>query len=352
MNSWKPRLLRTLLDTLYIARIHRLLGPSTAGVGAILTLHHVRPARTITQFSPNRILDITPEFLEEAIHRIRELGYETVTLDQVRRRLNERDFTSRFVSFTLDDGYLDNHAYAAPIFERLRVPFTVYVTTGMPQGTSVLWWEHLEEIIENNDEIDLTVGDERFRLTTRSTRDKYRAFEAVYWTLRNAPHPVQQSAIEEMLFRYGIEPAALCRRSAMSWRELRELAGSNRATIGVHTANHYALSKLSPEQARLEAEDSRRMLAEQLAVQPSHFCYPYGDHGSAGRREFELMASLGFDTATTTRKGVLFPEHRDHLHALPRISLNGDYQRSRYVDMFLSGAPFALKNRFRRLDVA
>ncbi|MCK5189047.1 MAG: hypothetical protein KAR12_03220 [Methylococcales bacterium] len=81
------------------------------------------------------------------------------------------------------------------------------------------------------------------------------------------------------------------------------------------------------------------------------FAYPYGDKTSAGTREFNIIKELGYDTATTTRKGVLFPEHAQHLQALPRISLNGDYQKNRYIRLFLSGAPFAFLNRFRHIDV-
>ena len=106
------------------------------------------------------------------------------------------------------------------------------------------------------------------------------------------------------------------------------------------------------DQVREEADQSRKILSQQLGEMPKYFAYPYGDAESAGSREFGIMQDLGFTTSTTTRKAELFPEHADHLQALPRISLNGDYQLKRYVDLFLSGAPFAISNKFQRLVTA
>jgi hypothetical protein len=40
------------------------------------------------------------------------------------------------------------------------------------------------------------------------------------------------------------------------------------------------------------------------------------------------------------------------LQALPRISVNGEFQRLRYLEVLLSGAPTALMNRFRRVSAA
>ena len=65
-----------------------------------------------------------------------------------------------------------------------------------------------------------------------------------------------------------------------------------------------------------------------------------------------MACKAGFEAAVTTRKGVLFAEHAQQMMALPRVSLNGAFQTMRYVDLFVSGAPFALWNRFRRVNAA
>jgi hypothetical protein len=49
---------------------------------------------------------------------------------------------------------------------------------------------------------------------------------------------------------------------------------------------------------------------------------------------------------------MLFDEHRRHLTALPRVSLSGEYQSLTYTALYLSGAPFALWNRFQHVDAA
>ena len=111
------------LNALYFSGAARLLRGAFRGVGALLTLHHVCPEKETDGFSPNRILDISPEFLTAAITRIRKAGFDLVSLGEFTRRMHERDFGRRFVSFTLDDAYRDNYEHAYPIFAKHEVPF-------------------------------------------------------------------------------------------------------------------------------------------------------------------------------------------------------------------------------------
>jgi peptidoglycan/xylan/chitin deacetylase (PgdA/CDA1 family) len=139
----------------------------------------------------------------------------------------------------------------------------------------------------------------------------------------------------------------------MSWQEIAELAADPLCTIGAHTVNHMMLRKVVDDgAARAEMEMSRAVLEAALGRRPQHLAYPVGDPTSAGPREFRIAAELGFKTAVTTRPGVVFKVHRDHLTALPRISVNGDFQQQRYLKVLMSGAATAMWNGFRRVNAA
>jgi peptidoglycan/xylan/chitin deacetylase (PgdA/CDA1 family) len=133
----------------------------------------------------------------------------------------------------------------------------------------------------------------------------------------------------------------------MDWPQIAQLAADPLVTIGAHTVNHPMLARLPPEAARAEMDLSRSVIEAALNVRPRHLAYPFGDPTAAGPREFAAAAALGFKTAVTTRPGVLFAAHRDRLTALPRISLNGEYQQLRYVRVLLSGSATAMWNGFR-----
>ena len=98
--------------------------------------------------------------------------------------------------------------------------------------------------------------------------------------------------------------------------------------------------------------EARKSLETKLQVPVRHLAYPYGGRDLVGPREFRFADELGYATAVTTRPGVLFPQHQKYLTALPRLSLNGEYQRARYVKVLMSGTGTALFNRFRRVDAA
>ena len=321
------------------------------GAGVILTLHHVRP-QAPQGFSPNALLEITPEFLDTTLGLIRAEGYDIVSLDEALLRLQQPKRGRFFVALTFDDGYRDNVEHAWPILAKHGAPWTLFVTPGFADRTARLWWLELEEAICVLPRLDVVLPDGRFSARTETDSEKSRAFDKLYWRLRRGPEEILLSAISELTTEAGIDPAALVERECLPWETLRALSGAPGVTIGAHTLTHPMLAKHDAETARREIVGSKARLEAELGMPIHHFAYPVGDPGSAGPREFALAQEAGFVSAVTTRPGHLFAEHAEHLQALPRVSLNGLHQNEAALRALLSGLPFWLRNRGRRLDFA
>jgi len=338
---------KSALEALYVSGAYRLMRPFVGGVGAIIMLHHVKPARN-DGFQPNRRLEITPEFLETIVRRLRRSGVDFVSLDDVHRRLTQRDFQRRFVAITLDDGYRDNKDWAYPILRQREVPFAFYISTSFPDRIGHLWWVALEQIIAGNDAIVLDMDGQDCRLTCRSVREKYQVYDFLYGWLRSLPGEAAiRDAMCELAARYGVDIKAISQVQCMSWEDIAALDADPLATIGAHSVNHVALAKAPDAVVRSELKMGRAVIEAALGRAPRHLAYPYGDASAVGPREYAIAAELGFLTAVTARPGVLFPEHAEHLTALPRIPINGEFQHGRYVDVLVSGASMALANIFR-----
>jgi peptidoglycan/xylan/chitin deacetylase (PgdA/CDA1 family) len=348
----RQAVIRSGLEFLYFSGAHAALRGLLGGVGAILTLHHVRPARD-DAFQPNRLLEVTPEFLEGVIVRLRASGFDLISLDEMHWRLSKGKPGRRFICLTFDDGYRDNLIHAYPILHEQRVPFARYVPTSFPDGMGDLWWLTLEATIAAVPRVALVMDGQDRRFACATPEEKRRTYEAIYWWLRSLETEAElRAAVADLARRYGIDPAAARQDLCMSWVEIARLAHDPLVTIGAHTVNHVMLKKATDAAVQQEMRLSASVIEAALGERPRHFSYPVGDATSAGPREFAIARQVGFKTAVTTRPGVLFPDHRDHLTALPRISLNGEFQRQRYVKVLTSGAATALWNGFRRVDAA
>jgi peptidoglycan/xylan/chitin deacetylase (PgdA/CDA1 family) len=306
----------------------------------IFTLHRVLPGPP-APFSPNAILQVTPEFLGFAIERVRQLGFDIVDLDEALRRIAAPEPERPFAVFTFDDAYRDNLVHALPVLERLDCAFTVYVPTGLVEGKGEIWWQALEDIIAAQATISVPGDGGETVFDLASISRKCEAYAAIYARMRRMPELARVAFIRALAERYGYDLARQCRDLVMDWAELKLMAANRLCSIGAHTVHHYELAKLPEAEARREIEDSVRTLASRLGRVPSHLSYPIGDTRAAGPREYALAAELGLASAVTTRPGGLYAAGRQRLTALPRISLNGLFQARRYVDVFATGAIFS-----------
>jgi len=344
---------KAILNALYMggaARSHRY-----GGIGAILMLHHVDPAPPRAGgFAPNAHLTVHPRFLDDLLERLAH-DFEFVSMDEAVQRITSGGGAGgrRFLAITLDDGYRDNLQHAVPVFRRHKAPYTIFVAPGLVEGEASLWWEDLEAIIAAREHMVMHSPRRgvAFDLSTPARKRKAYA-ELLAFLTSGISETEQRRKIAELAWQAGLDPKINLAESVMNWREIAGLAADPLCTIGAHTVHHYAVARLELNEARSELVESARIIEMETGKRPRHFAYPYGYAAAAGPRDFELARECGFASAVTTRHGVLHAVHKDHLHALPRISVNGNFQRVRHVQTLLSGVPALMANRGRVLDVA
>ncbi len=318
---------RLLLDSLYFSGGYRLLEPLFGGLGTILMFHRVAPRDTVPF---NREMYVSQAFLDAILTQVRRLGWDIVNLDEVHRRLTDKvQSNRRFVCFTFDDGYRDNMTLALPIFRRHQAPMTIYVCTGMVDRRADYWWGVIEEQVDRDTRL-------------QSPEQK----ELAYKALTERRHA-------DILADHGdgngdqetADSATLLDRVMLSWKELAVLAEDPLVSLEAHTIHHWPTAQLDPATARQEIAAGRDVLAQRLGVEARHFAYPYGAAKDCGPRDFAITAELGFQTATTTRKGNIFPAHGNHLTCLPRIPVGSKFDATRHIRVHLSGASGAIANR-------
>lgn len=282
----------------------------------IFTLHRVSPKEN-NKISANENLKVSPAFLETFIQQAREKGHEFIGLDELCTKSDGELYKNKFI-ITLDDGYKDNFEYAFPIFQKLNVPFAIYVTTSFPENEAILWWYELEDLILRNEKIKL--GDDSSYVCA-TIEDKNEVFLKIREKIISKKNEDLENVLSRLFGAYNINWKSKVKDLALTWEEIKVISQSKLATIGAHTKNHFVLSGLSEKKLIEEILESRQALEEHIEKKVEHFCYPFGGKSEASTREFDVVKNLGFKTATTTQYGHVFKREKRNSNQLPRVML-------------------------------
>jgi peptidoglycan/xylan/chitin deacetylase (PgdA/CDA1 family) len=348
MAGFKSQLFRAGLSALHASGAARALSAWTAGKGAILMMHRVQPASLHGAFTPNASLSITPEYLDALLASFHAAGVDVVTLDQALERIARRGATRRFVCLTFDDGYRDNLEHALPIFRRHGAPFTVYATSSFVTRHFAPWWYVLEHVIANNARVRWGTGQDAMSYDVSDLAAKYATFDTLSQRFFSLQQVDVRTHLQRLADDHAVSLPAFATREHCSFSELRALIEGG-AEIGCHSVSHALLLRESDATVRSELSDARTELEAGLNRPVKHLAYPYGKRDHVGARELRIAKELGFASAVTTRKGVLFAIHTEYLHALPRVEVTPSFAGSpRYLHTILQGLPLMLWNHGRR----
>jgi peptidoglycan/xylan/chitin deacetylase (PgdA/CDA1 family) len=339
-------LTRARLELAYFSFYARIMQRRRGGAGVVLRFERVRPFRS-QRFQPLRSHEITPRFLDRTIRALKRWKYDIVPIDEVCRRAVTLASPRRFVCLTFDGGYKDLITSAYPILSRHRVPFTVYLPTAFPDGLGEAWWIALEQVIARQSRLSLMMDRAEQRFNIAKTSEKYQIYDFLQGWMRSLEPPALSAAINDLCKRYSIDLARISREASLDWEDLAKLAADPLVTFGSATVNYPALSSLRDADALREMTMGRAVARAALHRDVNHFAYPFGDRGSFRRQHVSMSREAGLTSAATAIPGIVEAEGRTNLHALPRISWDGQQGSLRMMRVILSGFTFPASKRAR-----
>lgn len=293
--------------------------------GCMMTFHRAAPA-DLWQRLPNRDFYLDTDFLDQFLRYLKQNGWDVVSVEEAVRR--SKSGGRRFVNFSVDDCYRDAYEHIVPVFRRHGVPVTLFVTTGIPDGTLPLWAAGLEDILLNNDYVML--DGERIAVPD------FGAKRSAFFRIADGWDGPQAAGRYVTFCRAnGVDMEAMHWKHAISWEMLEELRDDPCVEIGGHTVTHARMSTLPPDGVRFELNGCRDRLIERLGIPARHFAFPYGRSGDCSQRDFAIARDVGYASASTTRKGLV--RKGQDPFSLPRCTINGSDRSVATMELHLSG---------------
>ena len=288
-------------------------------LGVVLMLHRVAEYDK-SRLVPNEDLKVSPAFLQKTIDKYRKAGFVFLSLDEVYDVITGKvKIEKPFVSFTLDDGYLDNYTTAYPIFKRNNVPFCIFVATDFPDRKAILWWITIEDLILSNKRIVLSDGS---TYICETYQQKWDTFRLLREKILRLDQKILLKSLQKLFASYDIDWFALVKEMAMTWDQIAELGKEPLCTIGGHTMSHPAFIPLTLEEIKAEIDGGVKRLHSVIDYDIHHFAYPYGSLKEDGEREYEFLKSFGFKSAFVSFGGAISQQDKDKLTNLPRFMLH------------------------------
>jgi len=321
-----------------------VLRPIYGGIGVIFTLHRVVENQNMTVVPG---VTVTVDFLDQLLSFVKNAGLDVITLSEVARRLVAKDTKRGFVCFTFDDGYMDTYTHALPVFNRYGFPFNAFLVSSFVEQKVVSTHTALEEFILYNDFVRFPHTVFSDEISTRTYTEKNLAFSKIYCQCWK--DPAFAANLVNMITEQGFDAQSAVNAKLLGVSEAKALAMSPLCEIGSHSISHAALNKLSDSELMRELTESRNSLSSITGFEVDLLAYPFG---SADTREFNAALKAGYSAAVTVLPGNIFPEHDNHLMALPRVGLSlwPHAHNLNYIRASVSGARNAIMNKGRRLS--
>lgn len=209
----------------------------------------------------------------------------------------------KLIAITFDDGFRMTFQCVFSFLTEIRVPCTVFVTTGHLEHGDLLWFSYLRALCFENLYPSIQANGTVFPLQTIAQRKQ--AWIRLHSWAKGSGDPVKFSKSFSEIYPLSSDVLALY--EGMTYDQIKIVGNSPYIELGAHTVTHPYLDLLSKEEQEKEIVESKRVLAEITEEPIRYFAYPAGQYN---HETLDLMKSAGYEAsfAIIPKKLGLNPE--------------------------------------------
>ena len=300
-------------------------------------------------------LRVTPQHFAEHLEVLQQ-HTKPMSLKELAQAHQEGNICDRAVAITFDDGYANNLHQAKPILEKYQIPATVFVATEYLTNPREFWWDELERIILQTEQLpetlSLTIGDRQHQWQLESFSNY--SPEAA-WQNRNLPAwsaksgsrlrfyyelwaklqpltPAQRQPLLEQIKAWANyqSPTPRLSHRPLTVEELGVIERGGTIELGGHTVSHPLLSEQPIAVQQAEIEQGKSDLERLLQHSINSFAYPFGAYSS---ETSSLVEKAGFQYACSTVESSVW--RKSDRYTLPRFEVQ-DWNKAEFERRLLS----------------
>jgi peptidoglycan/xylan/chitin deacetylase (PgdA/CDA1 family) len=180
------------------------------------------------------------------------------------------------LAITFDDGFRNNHSFAAPELDKFQVPASFYISAIQKKGFAYLWADYLDVITP--------FAKKRIEIDGRQFTRYKNEFRSGGKTLKSW---CKDSGLQfKLQMIEALQPfAEVLHRNdnhlywqLLTTQQMQELSDNPLFTIGSHGIYHNNLTSISREDAITELVESKSFLEEVTGREVNQFAFPDGSY--------------------------------------------------------------------------
>jgi peptidoglycan/xylan/chitin deacetylase (PgdA/CDA1 family) len=301
----------------------------------IINYHYCHPAEG-AEFKGMK--GMRPEDLDQQL-RLLTRNFTLATIGQL---LNPRAALPETVAvLTFDDGLKDVVKYALPVLKRWGVPATIFCCSA-PLIEGRLLDVHKIHILQGK--LGVEAFRKEFERVLASHNQTYELDSPERLGIRNLyryddeatrgfkmllnyqlPYPVLTRALSHLIEEIFGAEAEVAAQLYLSPAEIQSCQKAG-LEIGLHSHQHYILSRLEETEQRRELETAAAYFKDNFGVEHLHLAYPYGGVGTWNSTTKRLLEELNFESGMTMARRIVKPSDLSHRWEIPRFDVRDVFE--------------------------